>query len=85
MDGSAETQAWAPSETDGEWLEATVVSRAEDGTVTLKTNESGAEHKCTAESLYLMNMLPEDGVEDMARLNYLHESTATSEARCHFC
>ena len=81
MEDNGETQAWAPSEVDGDWLEATVVQRREDGTVVLRTKETGAEHTCTAETLYLMNTLPEEGMDDMARLNYLHEPALLNNLR----
>ena len=84
MEDNGETQAWAPSEVDGDWLEATVVQRREDGTVVLRTKETGAEHTCTAETLYLMNTLPEEGMDDMARLNYLHEPALLNNLRHRF-
>ena len=85
MDTTAETQAWAPNpDVDGDWLEAVVVSRGEDGTVVLKTVANGAEHTCPADKLNLMNVLPEQGVEDMARLNYLHEPALLNNLRHRF-
>jgi len=85
MDTTAETQAWAPNPAvDGDWLEAVVVSRGEDGTVVLKTVANGDEHTCPADKLNLMNVLPEQGVEDMARLNYLHEPALLNNLRHRF-
>ena len=84
MDSTGETQAWAPSDVDGEWLEAVVVNRGEDGMVTLKTVKTGVEHSVDAEKLFLMNSLPEEGVEDMARLNYLHEPALLNNLRHRF-
>ena len=85
MDTTAETQAWAPNpDVDGDWLEAVVVSRGEDGTVVLKTVANGVEHTCPADKLNLMNVLPEQGVEDMARLNYLHEPALLNNLRHRF-
>ena len=85
MDTTAETQAWAPNpDVDGDWLEAVVVSRGEDGTVVLKTVANGVEHTCPADKLNLMNVLPEQGVGDMARLNYLHEPALLNNLRHRF-
>ena len=59
-DTTGETQAWAPNpDVDGDWLEAVVVSRGDDGNVVLKTVANGAEHTCPADKLNLMNVLPE--------------------------
>ena len=59
-DSTGEPQAWAPNpDVDGDWLEAVVVSRGDDGNVVLKTVANGAEHTCPADKLNLMNVLPE--------------------------
>ena len=87
MDQSATntTLAWVPSKaTDGEWLQAKVSSQGEDGTVTLEALETGEVHTTTAEKLLLVNELPEDGVEDMTRLNYLHEPALLNNLRHRF-
>ena len=42
------------------------------------------EHSVAAEKLFLMNSLPEEGVEDMARLNYLHEPALLNNLRHRF-
>jgi myosin heavy subunit len=74
MSGVEDTRAWVASKTtDGEWLEARVVSQAdENGNVTLQTLE-GETHTQPSAKLLLANDLPEEGVENMTRLNYLHE------------
>jgi hypothetical protein len=69
-----DTRAWVASKTiDGEWKEARVVSTGEGGVVTLETLEGKEQHTTKAGELLLANELPEEGVEDMTRLNYLHE------------
>ena len=69
--GDEQTLAWVASkEVDGEWLQAAVVSQSDEaGMVTLETLESKEKHTCAADGLLLVNELPEDGVENMTRLN----------------
>ena len=79
------TLAWVASkEADGEWLQARVTARAEDGTVTLETLETQEIHTSSADQLLLVNELPEEGMEDMTRLNYLHEPALLNNLRHRF-
>ena len=70
-----QTRAWVASkDVDGEWFEAKVVSQKDaDGNVTLETLEAHETHTQPADKLLFANDLPEEGVENMTRLNYLHE------------
>ena len=73
--GLGETRAWlADTGIDGIWHEATVVDRGEGGTATLRRDDGvGEPVVVSAEELKLVNTLPEAGVEDMTKLDYLHE------------
>ena len=85
MDASEETRAWVASKTvDGEWHEARVASQGPDGTVELVTLETKEQHTASATSLLLCNTLPEEGEENMTRLNYLHEPALLHNLRHRF-
>jgi myosin heavy subunit len=73
--GLGETRAWlVDTGVDGIWHEATVVGRGEGGTATLRRDDGvGEPVVVSAEELKLVNTLPEAGVEDMTKLDYLHE------------
>ena len=73
--GLGETRAWlADTGIDGIWHEATVVDCGEGGTATLRRDDGVGEPVVVfAEELKLVNTLPEAGVEDMTKLDYLHE------------
>ena len=75
--GDESTRAWVASKhVDGEWLEAVVTSQKdEDGNVTLETTESKETYTMPADKLLLVNELPEEGVENMTRLNCAHTPT----------
>ena len=79
-----DTRAWVRGELDGEWLEARVVSRDADGGATLETLSTKEQSTAKAEELLLANELPEQGVEDMTRLNYLHEPALLNNLRHRF-
>ena len=79
-----DTRAWVRGEVDGEWLEARVVSRDADGGATLETLSTKEQSTAKAEELLLANELPEQGVEDMTRLNYLHEPALLNNLRHRF-
>ena len=79
-----DTRAWVRGEIDGEWLEARVVSRDADGGATLETLSTKEQSTAKAEELLLANELPEQGVEDMTRLNYLHEPALLNNLRHRF-
>ena len=73
------TRAWVPSkETDGEWLEARVVSHNEDGSVTLET-DGGETHTQEANNLLLKNELPEEGVRPWIFLYHEGDSVTVEE------
>ena len=79
-----DTRAWVRGEIDGEWLEARVVSRDADGGATLETLSTKEQSTAKAEELLLANELPEQGVEDMTRLNYLHEPALLNNLKHRF-
>ena len=79
------TKAWVPSKSvDGEWLEAKITAHNEDGSVTLETLTTGEAHTQPSDKLLLANELPEEGVENMTRLNYLHEPALLDNLRHRF-
>ena len=72
-------------EVDGEWLEAKVISpKDDDGNVTLETLQTKEVHTQPADKLLLVNELPDEGVENMTRLNYLHEPALLDNLRHRF-
>ena len=80
-------RAWLADTTglDGTWHEATVVDRGEGGTATLRRDDgAGAPVVVSAEELKLVNNLPETGVEDMTKLDYLHEPALLNNLRRRF-
>ena len=79
------TLCWvADKSVDGEWHRARIVSQNEDGAVTLETIEAQEEVATTTDKLLLANELPDEGVEDMTRLNYLHEPALLNNLRHRF-
>ena len=68
-----------------EWLRARVVARGEaDGSATVELLESNERRSLPKEHVFLANTLPEDGVEDMTKLNYLHEPALLNNLRHRF-
>ena len=85
MSAEESTKAWVPSKSvDGEWLEAKITAHNEDGSVTLETLTTGETHTQPSDKLLLANELPEEGVENMTRLNYLHEPALLDNLRHRF-
>jgi len=84
MDSAPESHAWVAGDADGVWLKARVISQGEDGNALLEELESKAQHSQPADKLLLVNVLPDDGVEDMTRLNYLHEPALLNNIRHRF-
>ena len=84
--GLGETRAWlADTGLEGTWHEATVVERGEGGTATLRRDDGvGDPIVVSAEELKLVNVLPEQGVEDMTKLDYLHEPALLNNLRRRF-
>ena len=84
--GLGETRAWlADTGLDGTWHEATVVDRGEGGTATLRRDDGvGDPVVVAAEELKVMNVLPCSGVEDMTKLDYLHEPALLNNLRRRF-
>ena len=84
--GLGETRAWlADTGLEGTWHEATVVERGEGGTATLRRDDGvGDPVVVSAEELKLVNVLPEQGVEDMTKLDYLHEPALLNNLRRRF-
>eukprot|EP00900_Chrysochromulina_parva_P008310 jgi/Chrpa1/17480/Chrysochromulina_OHIO_Genome00007564-RA len=82
---SEDTLAWMPSPTqDGEWLQARAVRQGEDGSVDLEALQTGDKYSTSSDKLMLVNELPEDGVENMTQLNYLHEPALLDNLRYRF-
>ena len=85
MESSETTFVWvADKAVDGEWHRAKVVQQSTDGSVTVETLETNEQVETTSEKLLLANELPEEGVEDMTRLNYLHEPALLNNLRHRF-
>ena len=84
--GLGETRAWlADTGLEGTWHKATVVERGEGGTATLRRDDGvGDPVVVSAEELKLVNVLPEQGVEDMTKLDYLHEPALLNNLRRRF-
>ena len=84
--GLGETRAWlADTGLEGTWHEATVVDRGEGGTATLRRDDGvGNSVVVSAEELKLVNTLPAAGVEDMTKLDYLHEPALLNNLRRRF-
>ena len=81
---SAEAQRAYVSDEDGSWLAARVLRRGDDGTVTLESLDSKSTFVVSGDELMLANELPEEGVENMTQLNYLHEAALLDNLRYRF-
>ncbi|KAL1496526.1 hypothetical protein AB1Y20_016479 [Prymnesium parvum] len=86
-----QTLAWVSAHHDdgavsatGEWVKARVVSQGDDGMAVLEELETRAKHTQPVDKLLFVNDLPEEGVEDMTRLNYLHEPALLNNIRHRF-
>ena len=67
-----------------DWKKAKVVSDGDDGKTLVELLESKAQRTLDTKELLLANVLPEDGMEDMTRLNYLHEPALLNNLRHRF-